>query len=211
MRSGSTPPASAMTSLIRLRRAELDALHERDDDGIRPAWREPHVPRLSRSVWDGTASTTMSAPAAASSGSDVAEIRCGQRELGQVLVVAAGPSVRPSQAASAEGGITVRAGGKAAGGDVAGSVPVALAPGEAGLRLRGTGSYRKQPVRIDLRTTGVLDLLADGKDAVTQPVRVVASIGQFRPQLQRQYHRPAATRGSARTLHAGRTIAGGRR
>jgi uncharacterized protein involved in outer membrane biogenesis len=90
---------------------------------------------------------------------------------------ASAPLPRSSQTTNAAGGITVRAGGKATGDD-ANSGPVTLAPGEAGLKLRATGSYRKLPVRIDLRTTGVLALLVDGKDAVAQPVRLLASIGR---------------------------------
>lgn len=81
-------------------------------------------------------------------------------------------------AGTTAGGIAIRAGGKATGVDDASSAPVALAPGEAGLTLRGSGSYRKLPVRIDLQTSGVLDLLVEGKVAVAQPVRLVASIGR---------------------------------
>ena len=94
---------------------------------------------------------------------------------------ASASSASASQAVSSQSGITVRAGAKASNADGASATPVTLAPGEAGLKLEGTGSYRKLPVRIDLRTTGVLDLLGDGKDAVAQPVRLLASIG--RPEL----------------------------
>ena len=97
---------------------------------------------------------------------------------GAASVTAAVPSTAPSQPASAAAGIAIRAGDKATGAGSANSVPVTLAPGEAGLKLKGSGSYRKQPVRIDLRTAGVLDLLVDGKGAVEQPVRLLASIGQ---------------------------------
>ncbi len=89
---------------------------------------------------------------------------------------AASPSRSP--ASSAAGGIAVRAGGKATGARDTSSEPVTLAPGEAGLKLIGSGSYRKFPVRIDLRTTTALDLLAGGKDAVAQPVRLSASVGR---------------------------------
>ena len=40
-----------------------------------------------------------------------------------------------------------------------------LAPGESGLRLKAIGQYRKLPVRIDLRTAGVLGFLAEGAEA----------------------------------------------
>ncbi len=95
---------------------------------------------------------------------------------GAAPATASAPS--PAQAASSPGGIAIRAGGKATGAGAADSAPVTLAPGEAGLTLKGSGSYRKQPVRIDLRTAGVLELLAEGKDAVAQPVRLLASIGR---------------------------------
>ncbi|MHB1200994.1 MAG: AsmA family protein [Polaromonas sp.] len=90
---------------------------------------------------------------------------------------ASAPSVSTSSSQAASG-IAIRAGGKANDAGAAASAPVTLAPGEAGLKLQATGSYRKLPVRIDLRTTGVFDLLAEGKDAVAQPVRLVASVGR---------------------------------
>ena len=91
---------------------------------------------------------------------------------------ASAPAPSPALAASATDGITIRAGGKATRATPPSSGPVTLAPGQSGLVLKGSGSYRKLPVRIDLRTTGVLELLADGKDAVAQPVRLLASIGR---------------------------------
>lgn len=91
---------------------------------------------------------------------------------------ASAPATSASQAASAASGFDIKAGGKATRTDGSGSAPVVLAPGEAGLALRGTGSYRKLPVRIDLRTSGLLDLLVDGKNAVAQPVRLRASVGR---------------------------------
>ena len=87
-------------------------------------------------------------------------------------------------AASGGHGILVRAGGAAlvrAGGAASGASavaqPVALAPGESGLRLNASGQYRKLPVRIDLRTAGVLGLLDQGKEAAVQPLRLIATIG----------------------------------
>ena len=50
---------------------------------------EPQPARLARSVCDGTASTTMSAPSAASAGSVVARDAGRQRDAGQVVLVAA--------------------------------------------------------------------------------------------------------------------------
>ncbi len=93
----------------------------------------------------------------------------------------AGPAASGAPGASAVSrapsgaGITVRAGGAAAG---ASAVAVTLAPGESGLRLSATGQYRKFPVKIDLRTAGVLGLLAEGKDAQAQPLRLLASVGK---------------------------------
>ena len=82
-----------------------------------------------------------------------------------------------SSAASGERGIVVRAGGAASGGSAV-ALPVALAPGESGLRLNATGQYRKLPVRIDLRTAGVLGLFAQGKEAAAQPLKLIATIGR---------------------------------
>jgi uncharacterized protein involved in outer membrane biogenesis len=75
------------------------------------------------------------------------------------------------------GGIVVRA-GRAANGASAPAEPVTLAPGESGLRLKATGQYKRLPVRIDLRTAGVLDYLGEGAEARAQPVALYATIGR---------------------------------
>ncbi len=73
-------------------------------------------------------------------------------------------------------GIFVRAGGAAGASGPAQSVR--LAAGESGLRLNATGQYRNLPVKIDLRTAGVLGFLAEGKDAQAQPLGLRATIGR---------------------------------
>ncbi|MEO5882194.1 MAG: AsmA family protein [Caldimonas sp.] len=82
-----------------------------------------------------------------------------------------------ASSSASDAGIFVRAGGAAQGASAAAS-SVALAPGESGLRLAATGQYRKLPLRIDLRTAGVLGFLAEGKEAEAQPLRLLASIGK---------------------------------
>ena len=71
----------------------------------------------------------------------------------------------------------MRAGGAAKGASAA-AAAVALAPGERGLRLNAFGQYRKLPVRIEVRTSGVLGLLVEGKQATAQPLRLIASVGR---------------------------------
>ncbi|MEO7055817.1 MAG: AsmA family protein [Caldimonas sp.] len=91
----------------------------------------------------------------------------------------------PASAASAPGaaapasdaGIVVRAGSAASSASAA-PQRVTLAEGESGLRLNATGNYRKLPLRIDLRTAGVLGFLAEGKDAQAQPLALMATIGR---------------------------------
>jgi len=87
-------------------------------------------------------------------------------------------SVPASGASSASNapGIVVRAGGAVASASAAAQA-VVLAPGESGLRLNATGQYRKLPLRIDLRTAGVLGLFAQGKEADAQPLQLIATIG----------------------------------
>ncbi|MEP7301048.1 MAG: AsmA family protein [Caldimonas sp.] len=95
-----------------------------------------------------------------------------------------GPAVEAASAPpSGPQGIVVRAGAAASS---ASSVaqPVALSPGESGLRLNAIGQYRKLPVRIDLRTAGVLGLFAEGKDAKAQPLQLLASIGRAELSFQ---------------------------
>ena len=86
-----------------------------------------------------------------------------------------GAASAPRIAASGNG-IFIRAGGAA--GASAPAESVRLAAGESGLRLKATGQYRKLPVRIDLRTVGVLGFLAEGKDAQAQPLSLRATIGR---------------------------------
>ncbi len=83
----------------------------------------------------------------------------------------------PASGASASEGLFVRA-GSAAGSASAAATAVALAPGERVLRLSASGQYRKLPVRIEVRTGGVLGLLAEGKQATAQPLHLVASVGR---------------------------------
>ena len=84
MRSGSTPPTSAMTSLIRLVVPSSTPFIS-DTTAAEDGSADPHAVRLARRVCDGTASTTMSAPSAASAGSVVARIVLGSAKLGQVV------------------------------------------------------------------------------------------------------------------------------
>ncbi|MEO8525896.1 MAG: AsmA family protein [Caldimonas sp.] len=85
-------------------------------------------------------------------------------------------AARDAQSASDARGIVVRAGGAASGASAAAQAAT-LAPGEIGLRLNATGQYRKLPLRIDLRTAGVLGLFAQGKEANAQPLKLIATIG----------------------------------
>jgi AsmA family protein len=104
---------------------------------------------------------------------------------------AGGPAVVPSVAGDASSapasavaasdaasrGIVIRAGGAASGAPPT-AANVRLAPGETGLRLKATGQYKKLPVRIDLRTAGVLGFLDEGDGAKAQPLSLRAIIGR---------------------------------
>ncbi len=86
-----------------------------------------------------------------------------------------------AQAASVPGGgerpgFVVRA-GRAATNASAPAESVALAPGESGLRLKARGQYKRLPVLVDLRTTGVLAFVGEGAEGRTQPLALYASIG----------------------------------
>jgi uncharacterized protein involved in outer membrane biogenesis len=91
---------------------------------------------------------------------------------------AEGRSRAASAAASDARGIVIRAGGAAGGASAPTAESVRLAEGESGLRLKAIGQYRKLPVRIDLRTAGVLGFFDDGEDAKSQPLSLRALIGR---------------------------------
>jgi uncharacterized protein involved in outer membrane biogenesis len=101
---------------------------------------------------------------------------------GSAIGAATAASVAPPVAASAasnaaSNGIVIRAGGLAAGASAV-AESVRLAPGESGFRLGAIGQYRELPVRIDLRTAGVLGFLAEGEEAQAQPLSLRATIGR---------------------------------
>ena len=75
--------------------------------------------------------------------------------------------VAPSAAAprASDAGIFIRAGGAAPARHRPSPKRSRLAPGESGLRLKAVGQLPQLPVRIDLRTAGVLGFLGDGKEA----------------------------------------------
>jgi len=56
----------------------------------------------------------------------------------------------------------------------------ASGPAGSGLELEATGRYRKLPLKIELTTSGVLQLTGPDADKVTQPVRLLATIGRAR-------------------------------
>ena len=91
--------------------------------------------------------------------------------------VVSGASAASDSARPGNEGIVVRAGRPAAASSLIAET-VVLAPGEGGLRLKAVGRYRQLPVRIDLRTTGVLGLFVAGKPARAQPLKLLASIGR---------------------------------
>lgn len=80
-------------------------------------------------------------------------------------------------ASAGDGGIVVRA-GRSAGAASAVAAAVALAPGESGLTLAAVGRYRQLPLRVDLRTAGVLGLFVAGNEAAPEPLKLLASVGR---------------------------------
>jgi AsmA family protein len=89
------------------------------------------------------------------------------------------PGLAAPASGAASSGIFIRAGRAAAGAPVV-AADVRLAPGESGLHLEATGQYRKLPVRVGLRTSGVLGLLEEGTDAHAQPLSLRAAVGRAR-------------------------------
>ncbi|HEY2559914.1 MAG TPA: AsmA family protein [Caldimonas sp.] len=173
-----------------LEAGELDAVLQRRTDG-RASWQfgsprngagqEASVPTFGRlAVGDGhvlyaddVLPAGIEARFSLSDGS--ASRPVGPAASGSQGVAAAASTVAASAAASR--GIFIRAGGAAVGGPAT-AESVRLAPGESGLRLRATGQYRQLPVRIDLRTAGVLAFLDPGEDAKSQRLRLRALIGR---------------------------------
>ena len=82
MRSGPAPLTSAMTSLMRLSVPSSTPFISESRTASAGS-SAVHAVRLSRSVWEGTASTTSSAPSAASPGSGVARTPPGSSTPGR--------------------------------------------------------------------------------------------------------------------------------
>jgi uncharacterized protein involved in outer membrane biogenesis len=89
----------------------------------------------------------------------------------------AASGAEPAGSSPSDAGIVVRA-GRPAGAASATAAAAPLAPGESGLRLNAVGRYKQLPLRIDLRTAGVLGLFVAGKEAEAQPLKLIASIGR---------------------------------
>ena len=157
---------------------ELDAVVERLADG--------------RASWQFGKKAVAGADEGATSRPNFSKLRVGKGHLTYsdellpasidayfALSDGAGPAAAalPASSASDPEGLFVRAGGAAKGASAA-AAAVALAPGERGLRLNAFGQYRKLPVRIEVRTSGVLGLLVEGKQATAQPLRLIASVGR---------------------------------
>jgi uncharacterized protein involved in outer membrane biogenesis len=174
----------------------LDADLERRDDG-RASWqfagehageaaKEASLPTFGRLVVgdghvqysDGLLPAEIDARFALSDGS----ARAAQAGMAAVSSGAASAPKARSGAASAAAsdarGIVIRAGGAAGAASAPTAESVRLAEGESGLRLKAIGHYRKLPVRIDLRTAGVLGFFDDGGDAKSQPLSLHALIGR---------------------------------
>ncbi len=181
-----------------LEAGELDAILERLEDG-RASWQfgdkgagaaqhEASLPTFGRLVvgdghvlyHDRVLPAGIDARFSLSDGSAGRSDRGASASSAAAAASAADAASTPAQAtaaSSAASGIFIRAGGAARGGPATAET-VRLAPGERGLRLQATGQYRDLPVRIDLRTSGVLAFLGDGADAQSQPLSVRALIGR---------------------------------
>ncbi len=61
---------------------------------------------------------------------------------------------------------------------------VAGAAGSSGLELHATGKYRRLPLNIDLTTSGVLDVVGPDGDKLSQPVKLLATIGRARLRFE---------------------------
>jgi uncharacterized protein involved in outer membrane biogenesis len=185
-----------------LEAAELDAILERRDDG-RASWqfgkanegagqKQASLPTFGRLVVgdghlrysDHVMPAGIDARFSLSDGA--ARGRDGRRAAASspatpTAASDAGAAPMPTRATAASdaasGGIFIRAGG-AAGGAAATAESVRLAPGERGLRLKATGQYRDLPVRIDLRTSGVLAFLGNDAPAQSQPLSLRALVGR---------------------------------
>ncbi|HEY2186949.1 MAG TPA: AsmA family protein, partial [Caldimonas sp.] len=177
-----------------LEAGEFDAILQRRTDG-RMSWQfgsakseagdEAAVPTFGRLVVgdghllyvDDVLPAGLEARFSLSDGS--APRRAGAAASGSQGDAAAASAVAAGDAASnaASRGIVIRAGGAATGGPPT-AESVRLAPGESGLRLRATGQYRQLPVRIDLRTAGVLGFIEEGENAKSQPLTLRARIGR---------------------------------
>ena len=175
-----------------LEAGELDAILERRTDG-RASWQfgskqkeevakeEASLPTFGRlAVGDGhVLYIDQVLPAGVDARFSLVDRSAGGDAAG-VPSLMGGASSAPASAAAASDaaspGIAIRAGGAA--GSASAPASVRLAPGETGLLLKASGQYKKLPVRIDLRTAGVLGFLDEGDDAKTQPLSLRAIVGR---------------------------------
>ena len=167
-----------------LRAARLDGRFERLADG-RASWqfgKKTNVPDTSKQATPMPVFGRLQVDAGAVSYRDAllaAEVDAtfSLVDGASLATVAAAAPVAGSGAGSAAAPVAAVAASNAPAGTLAGPLAgtLALAPG---LQLKATGSYRKLPIKIDLRTTGVLPVLADDAAVQALPVSIDARIGR---------------------------------
>ncbi|MEP6557671.1 MAG: AsmA family protein, partial [Burkholderiales bacterium] len=166
-------PAAALPTFDSLR---VEAGHLAYQDEVLPAKIDANFALRDRSgsaAQDQTlapASTAASTAASASASASATATAAAQPAKGESAKAKQTKSAGKQPGLTAEAGDDVQSDGKAP--------SAALADGETGLRLEAVGTYQKLPVKVSLRTTGALSLLAEGKTAVAQPVRLSAVAGK---------------------------------
>ncbi len=91
-------------------------------------------------------------------------------------------SAAPGASASSPLGVRERVAASTPGPAASGSA--ATGAGASGLELHATGKYRRLPLKVDLTTSGVLDVAGPDGDKLSQPVKLQVTIGRARLRFE---------------------------
>jgi uncharacterized protein involved in outer membrane biogenesis len=101
----------------------------------------------------------------------------GPAEAGSASAAPSTPPLSASAAASAASAAAHAASHAATSAAASAASAGGLVAGAPGLQLQASGHYRNLPVEIDLHTSGLMSLLAQGGEQKAQPVQLTATVG----------------------------------
>ncbi len=172
--------------------ADIEAHFALNEGSLEPAWKEPvespattsaaaSAPPLSASAAASAASVAARAASQLASSAAVqlavqaSAARAGASNAASSMAFEAPPKAASKVASNATSNVASRAMRNASAATAARAG--GLVAGAPGLQLQASGHFRNLPLQVDLHTSGLMSLLAQGSALKEQPVRLTATVG----------------------------------